>query len=221
VADHRGAAEAREALMISEGKTKMAKLRVSPEFTKGLGQVLTGAKALYDFGVERGLTTPEQLRLTVAARQVEAKKLIASGMSQRKAAKALGISKSAVARDVLPHNGAKSAPKRGTSKPRKAVREVILEEEEPLVERIDGENPQNWLTAFMMRVDAATITANEAVTLIPNIFTETKPKKDMLVNMLQMSRHAGKLWEGIARELETRGVRDDLKGRVGDDALSN
>jgi hypothetical protein len=89
-------------------------------------------------------------------------------------------------------------------------RTTTHQEEENLLDQIDRENPQNFLTAFLLRVDQATTMAKDAKTLVPSIFNETKPKNDKLVVMLQMSRHAGELWEGIAQELETKGVRDGL-----------
>lgn len=178
--------------------------KTSGEFTKGLGQILSGAKALYDFGVEKGLTTPRELRLTVMARQVEAKKLIASGVSRRQAAKALGVNESTVRADL--QGAGKSRKSAGKSRTRSNGREPAPAQEK-LVDQIDRENPQNFLTAFLLRVDQATIMAKDAKTLVPSIFNETKPKKDKLIDMLQMSRHAGKLWEEIAEELENRGVQ--------------
>lgn len=91
--------------------------KTSGEFTKGLGLVLSGAKALYDFGVEKGLTTPEQLRLTVMARQAEAKRLVASGVSRRQAAKALGVSHQTIMRDTNGPKRTKDGPKRTTHEP--------------------------------------------------------------------------------------------------------
>jgi transposase len=102
--------------------------KTSAEFTRGLGQVLSGAKVLYDFGVEKGLTTPQELRLTVMARQEEAKKLVASGVSQRQAAKRLGVHHSTVQADL----GGKSAKSGGKSaNGRKSAQEIeILEKSE-------------------------------------------------------------------------------------------
>jgi len=172
--------------------------KINAEFTKGLGQVLSGAKALYDFGVEKGFTTPKEMRLTVMARQAEAKKLIASGVSRRQAAKVLGVSRQTVQNDV---KGVKKVAKNG-----KKV--DTPQKEEKLLDQIDHENPQNFLTAFLLRVDQATTMAKDARTLVPSIFSEAKPGKEKLIEMLQMSRHAGKLWEGIAQELENKGVSD-------------
>jgi hypothetical protein len=88
----------------------------NPEFTKGLANVLVGAKTLLDYGIESGQVSPEQLRLTVMARQAEAKKLVASGVSRRKAAKVLGVSRQTIDNDVGGQKLAKSGKKLATSK---------------------------------------------------------------------------------------------------------
>jgi len=77
------------------------------------GKLLPGVRDLAQWGLERGHITPAQLRLTVEARREQAAKLIESGMSQRKAAKELGVSKNTVRRDMV-HNGPKTGPKRTT-----------------------------------------------------------------------------------------------------------
>ena len=85
-------------------------------FTKIAGKLLVGVRDLVEWGVEGGHTTPERLRLTVAARREETKALIESGMSQRQVAKALGVPKSTVARDVGPQGGER-VPHNGPPKP--------------------------------------------------------------------------------------------------------
>jgi hypothetical protein len=45
-------------------------------------------KGFYDYGIKRGLTTPEAFRLTIAGRQQIAKALVNGGMSRRQVAKA-------------------------------------------------------------------------------------------------------------------------------------
>jgi phage N-6-adenine-methyltransferase len=65
-------------------------------FTKLLGAHLLNAKEFYDYGVERGLTTPEDLRLTITKRQEIFRELVNGGMSQRQAAKALGVPESTI-----------------------------------------------------------------------------------------------------------------------------
>jgi N6-adenosine-specific RNA methylase IME4 len=85
------------------------------KFTKIAGGILANVRDLVDWGIEGGHTTAEQLRLTIEARREQAKRLIDAGLSQRQAAKALGVSKSQLDRD-LPHKGAKSAPKGGATK---------------------------------------------------------------------------------------------------------
>ena len=68
----------------------------------------------------------EQLRLSVAARRETAAKLIEAGMSQREAAKALGVSHTTVQRDVE-QNVPKSGTERATKAERRAQREFELE----------------------------------------------------------------------------------------------
>jgi hypothetical protein len=89
-------------------------------FTKIAVGLLTNVRDLVDWGVEGGHTTEEQLRLTVSARQAKAKELTkpvedgGAGLSQRQAAKVLGVAKDTVRRDVAedaPKSGAKSATK--------------------------------------------------------------------------------------------------------------
>jgi hypothetical protein len=53
------------------------------EFTWLLGELLLNSKGFYDYGLKRGLTTPEAVRLTVIKRQETAKALVDGGMSQR------------------------------------------------------------------------------------------------------------------------------------------
>jgi len=81
--------------------------RTDPEFTKLLGNHILNAKGFYDYGIDRGLTSAEDVRFTITKRQEEAKRLVNGGMSQRKAAKLLGVGKDTVRRDVA-HNAPKS-----------------------------------------------------------------------------------------------------------------
>jgi 16S rRNA G966 N2-methylase RsmD len=70
------------------------------EFTRLLGNHLLNAKGFYDYGIKKGLTSAESLRLTIAKRKETARALVKNGMSIRDAAKALGVSKSTVQTDV-------------------------------------------------------------------------------------------------------------------------
>lgn len=70
------------------------------EFTRLIGNHLMNAKGFFDWGVKRGLTSPEDVRLTVAKRKETAKALVDSGMSRRQVAKALGVDESTVRADV-------------------------------------------------------------------------------------------------------------------------
>jgi hypothetical protein len=78
-----------------------------PEFTKLLGNHLLNAKGFLDWGIDRGFTTPEDLRLTIEKRKETARELVNGGMSRRQAAKALGVDKRTIGRD-LGHNAPKS-----------------------------------------------------------------------------------------------------------------
>jgi N6-adenosine-specific RNA methylase IME4 len=95
-------------------------------FTKIAGKLLTSVRDLVDWGIEGGHTTAEQLRLTVAARREMAAKLIEAGVSQRDAAKALGVGQSQIRRDLNP-NGSEANQKGSTTKAdRRAQRELDL-----------------------------------------------------------------------------------------------
>jgi len=78
----------------------MTRKKYDEDFTKIAGKLLVDVRDLVEWGVETGHTTHEQFRLTVAARRELATKLIDNGMSQRDAAKALGVSKSTLHDDV-------------------------------------------------------------------------------------------------------------------------
>jgi len=94
-------------------------------FTKIASKLLTNVRDLVGWGIETGNTTAEQLRLTIAARAETAKKLIDAGISQRQAAKALGVSHQTIMRDVGPKS-VKDGPKRTTKAKRRADREREL-----------------------------------------------------------------------------------------------
>jgi N6-adenosine-specific RNA methylase IME4 len=95
------------------------------DFTKIAGKLLTNIRDLVDWGIEGGHTTAEQLRLTVAARREMATKLIEAGVSQRDAAKALGVNRKTIQRDVG-QNVPKSKTKSATKAERRAQRELDL-----------------------------------------------------------------------------------------------
>jgi transposase len=80
---------------------------------------------LVDWGIEEGHTTAEKLRLTVEARRETVAKLIKGGMSQRGAAKALGVDEGTVRND-LRKNSAQDAEKPRTKAERRAERELEL-----------------------------------------------------------------------------------------------
>jgi N6-adenosine-specific RNA methylase IME4/DNA-binding CsgD family transcriptional regulator len=98
---------------------------MSDNFTKIAGKLLTNVRDLVDWGVDEGHTTAEQLRLTITARRETASKLIEAGMSQREAAKVLGVDESTVRAD-LRENPAQAAEKSRTKAERRAQRELEL-----------------------------------------------------------------------------------------------
>ena len=95
------------------------------KFTKIAGGLLVNVRDLVDWGIEGGHTSADRLRLTVAARREEAAKLVASGMSKRQAAKALGVSQTQMQRDTNP-NGSETNQKGSTKADRRAQRELDL-----------------------------------------------------------------------------------------------
>jgi len=99
---------------------------MSDDFTKIAGKLLTNVRDLVDWGIEGGHTTAEQLRLTVAARRETAAKMIEAGMSQRQAAKALGVDKRTIGRDLGGAERPKSGAERTTKAGRRAQRERDL-----------------------------------------------------------------------------------------------
>lgn len=89
----------------------MSKQTERDRFTKVTSDLLLGMREMVNWGLDTGNTTPEMLRLTIAARKETAVKLIESGMSQRQAAKLLGVHHSTVGADLAenpPDAGGKS-----------------------------------------------------------------------------------------------------------------
>jgi N6-adenosine-specific RNA methylase IME4 len=85
-------------------------MTASDDFTRIATDLLINARDLANWGIETGNTTPDKIRLTVAARQEAAIKLTQAGMSQRDAARVLGVSKGTIQNDVennCPENGQK------------------------------------------------------------------------------------------------------------------
>jgi N6-adenosine-specific RNA methylase IME4 len=94
--------------------------------TKITGRLLTDARDLVNRLVEKGHITSEGLRLTIAARRETTVKLIEGGMSQRQAAKVLGVDHKTIQNDMAnksPKNGEKVAT---TKAERRAERELEL-----------------------------------------------------------------------------------------------
>jgi N6-adenosine-specific RNA methylase IME4 len=96
---------------------------MSEKFTKVAVKVMEAAKELVDWGIGEGHTTHARLRLTIAARQEMVGRLMDAGMSQRDAAKALGVDKRTVGRDL-----GRGGAKRPSKAERRAERERELGE---------------------------------------------------------------------------------------------
>lgn len=94
-------------------------------FTKIAGKLLTNVRDLVDWGIDEGHTTAEKLRLTVEARRETAAKLIEGGLSQREAAKVLGVSQSTI-RDDVSDNSSNASRNHSTKAERRAERELEL-----------------------------------------------------------------------------------------------
>jgi len=114
------------------------------EFVKLLGTHILNAKGFYDYGIKRGLATPEDMKLTIAARQKTAQTLVNGGMSQRQAAKALGVDPKTIRNDV-----GKKSPGSGekvpTTKPKKKSK--VVSADDPIQEPYDADcitDQQRW-----------------------------------------------------------------------------
>jgi N6-adenosine-specific RNA methylase IME4 len=94
-------------------------------FTKIASGLLVGVRNLVDWGIEEGHTTADKLRLTIQARRETATKLIEAGLSQRQAAKVLGVDEGTVRND-LRKNSAEGAENPRTKAERRAQRELDL-----------------------------------------------------------------------------------------------
>jgi hypothetical protein len=64
--------------------------RVPPSIRRVASNLLLNVRDLVNWGIESGNTTPEKIRLTVAARREAAQKLIEGGMSQAPSGEAVG-----------------------------------------------------------------------------------------------------------------------------------
>ena len=79
----------------------MSETGADETLTKLTGNVIAAVSAQVRHLVDVGLVEPDKLRLTIEARREKAKELVESGMSQRKAADALGINQSTVSRALM------------------------------------------------------------------------------------------------------------------------
>lgn len=128
-------------------RAKPKKITTDPRFTKLLGEHMLNAKGFYEYGLEHQLIDEEQLKLTIDARKKIATKLVESGVSRRRAAKALGVSHATVNRDIGT-NGSKNGTKRSTQRPpddadrTNAVTRLLFEAIDKFQERFE-----EWLSS--------------------------------------------------------------------------
>lgn len=146
-------------------------IKLNDQFTKGLGQVLTGAKVLYDFGIEKKFTTPEAMRLTVQARQATARAMVKSGMSRRAVAKALGVSHPTILKDV----GGKKVTTRGKKATASKQKSDDRSEEEKVIENLDTSDEGNVVRAFLFQLTGAAIAIQNCEKMLPMIAEMKSP----------------------------------------------
>ena len=75
-------------------------MKTDEQLTKIIANFLGTTNQLYDWGHERGLVSPDELRLTITGRKEMTKLLAANGMSQRQIAQQTGVSQMQVSRDL-------------------------------------------------------------------------------------------------------------------------
>lgn len=98
---------------------------MTADLTKIAGRLIGDVRDLVDWGVGGGHIDEQQLRLTIEARREKAKELVDAGMSQRQAAKVLGIPKSTLHDDVS-ENRTENVRKSDTKADRRREREAEL-----------------------------------------------------------------------------------------------
>jgi hypothetical protein len=70
------------------------------KFTNAAIKLLAATRDVCEWGEEKGLLDMEKVRLTVSARKEKAKELVDAGMSQRQAAKVLGVDHKTIQNDL-------------------------------------------------------------------------------------------------------------------------
>lgn len=125
----------------------LKKQKIDREFTRLLGNQLINTKGFYDYGVSRGLTSPEGLRLTISKRQEAVKALVDKGVSKRKAARVLGVDEKTVRNDLtkgMRKKSAESAEKVRTEKEDKSV--TVVETKQDVIKNGNGKDLTLGLT---------------------------------------------------------------------------
>lgn len=164
------------------------------KFTKIAGHLLLDVRDLVDWGIDKGHTTADKLRLTITARREEAKRLVDSGMSQRQAAKALGVSREQVRRDVTP-KVSKGDTKRVTKA--EALREPDADEAGQ-----DNDSRDSPFLVYTVCASDAWQWAERAATCLPGIIEQTKPSAEDWATMVEMTRKAAEQWSRLLQTVE-------------------
>lgn len=120
--------------------------------TKLTGAVIAAMRDQVAHLVESGLVEPDKLRLTIEARRTKAKELVDAGMSQRQAAKALGVPRRTL-RDDVGGNRPESGPKPPTSPPAKS-RKAKPPEAPPPAPAADDDDPLDDMRRRIANVGA-------------------------------------------------------------------
>lgn len=143
------------------------------EYSPLVADLLVTAKGFYEFGIKRGLMKPEELELTIAARQQKAKELVDAGMSQRQAAKVLDVSQSTIRDDLKASSNYSGNEQKLLTEPEsKTTRELLAQSYQN-----DWRTPRKFLDSarvVMGAIDldpATSVEANETVKAA-RIYTE-------------------------------------------------
>jgi hypothetical protein len=117
-------------------------MKTDEQLTKIIANFLVNTRELCDWGSERGLVSPNDLRLTISKRIEFTKLLAANGMSQREIAKQTGVSQEQVRRDL------------GTNRDTKRVKsdtKRVSKEPEPELTVEDDLERDEYREAFLLR----------------------------------------------------------------------
>jgi hypothetical protein len=173
------------------------------EFVGIAGDLINVTKALYEYGIGRGLMTPEDMRLTIAKRQERAKELVDAGMSIRDAGEVLGISHTQVRADIkklegnLPENGKKSS-----SNSRGRPRLNTENDGDPIEEECGdcNSNEERWHRSLgNLAGDAISLEAYWT-----RQFGEDWQRFAVPDDLVTLAQNAAQAWANVAKQLKGR-----------------